>query len=460
MGGEVAIVEGMDRLLAREPAPLGDALAEALRADGVELHLGVHAAAASPRRRRLRARARRRPVLRGDRLLVATGRRPRVEGLGLETVGIEAGRARHRGRRAHERGRRPVGDRRRHRHLAADLRRQVPGPRRGGEHPRRARARPTTPRFRASCSPTRRRRGRRGGRAASRATVPLAEVAAHRHLHARVRPKPGFMTLVSDGERLTGAYAVGPEAGEWLQQATLAIRARVPLAVLRDVDPAVPHVLRGVPPRAARARGARPRADRLTVGRCNARRRPMTVASNGARARNSAVFRDAAGPRSGRPAARHAPAGDEEAFAFEERATLKTWLFHILANKAKTRGVRERVSACAWRSRALPTTQQAVLTLRDVEGLEADDRRGGSSLPARAVRERGPAGAPASPGPAPRAAGRRPRSGSGRTLGHVGPARRTAIEVGLEARRLARVERAVEVGGDALHEVGVGELSG
>jgi pyruvate/2-oxoglutarate dehydrogenase complex dihydrolipoamide dehydrogenase (E3) component len=34
---------------------------------------------------------------------------------------------------------------------------------------------------------------------------------------------------------LTGAYALGPEAGEWLQQATVAIRARVPLTVLRDV---------------------------------------------------------------------------------------------------------------------------------------------------------------------------------------------------------------------------------
>jgi hypothetical protein len=43
-----------------------------------------------------------------------------------------------------------------------------------------------------------------------------------------------FLTLLSDGDRLTGAYALGPEAGEWLQQATLAIRARVPLDVLRD----------------------------------------------------------------------------------------------------------------------------------------------------------------------------------------------------------------------------------
>jgi dihydrolipoamide dehydrogenase len=44
----------------------------------------------------------------------------------------------------------------------------------------------------------------------------------------------GFLTLLSDGQRLTGAYALGPEAGEWLQQATLAIRAHVPLDVLGD----------------------------------------------------------------------------------------------------------------------------------------------------------------------------------------------------------------------------------
>jgi pyruvate/2-oxoglutarate dehydrogenase complex dihydrolipoamide dehydrogenase (E3) component len=47
--------------------------------------------------------------------------------------------------------------------------------------------------------------------------------------------KPNFMTLVSDGERLTGACALGPDAGEWLQQATLAIRAKVPLEVMHDV---------------------------------------------------------------------------------------------------------------------------------------------------------------------------------------------------------------------------------
>ena len=66
------------------------------------------------------------------------------------------------------------------------------------------------------------------------ATAPLSEVAktaTYTHAYAESN---GFLTLLSDGERLTGAYALGPEAGEWLQQATLAIRARVPLEVLRD----------------------------------------------------------------------------------------------------------------------------------------------------------------------------------------------------------------------------------
>jgi pyruvate/2-oxoglutarate dehydrogenase complex dihydrolipoamide dehydrogenase (E3) component len=66
-------------------------------------------------------------------------------------------------------------------------------------------------------------------------TAPVSEVAktaTYTHAYAT---SSGFVTLLSDGEHLTGAYALGPEAGEWMQQATLAIRARVPLPVLRDV---------------------------------------------------------------------------------------------------------------------------------------------------------------------------------------------------------------------------------
>jgi dihydrolipoamide dehydrogenase len=60
----------------------------------------------------------------------------------------------------------------------------------------------------------------------------VAKTATYTHAYAESN---GFLTLLSDGEKLTGAYALGPEAGEWLQQAALAIRAAVPLDVLRDV---------------------------------------------------------------------------------------------------------------------------------------------------------------------------------------------------------------------------------
>jgi dihydrolipoamide dehydrogenase len=65
-------------------------------------------------------------------------------------------------------------------------------------------------------------------------TAKLAEVAktaTYTHAYAE---NNGYLTLLSDGQRLTGAHGLGPEAGEWMQQATLAIRAHVPLDVLGD----------------------------------------------------------------------------------------------------------------------------------------------------------------------------------------------------------------------------------
>ncbi|MBK3647999.1 hypothetical protein JHN46_46350, partial [Streptomyces sp. MBT33] len=66
------------------------------------------------------------------------------------------------------------------------------------------------------------------------ATVPISEVAKTAAYTRAYADAVGFLTLLSDGSTVTGAYALGPEAGEWLQQATLAVRARVPLEVLRD----------------------------------------------------------------------------------------------------------------------------------------------------------------------------------------------------------------------------------
>jgi dihydrolipoamide dehydrogenase len=66
------------------------------------------------------------------------------------------------------------------------------------------------------------------------AMVPVSGVAKTATYTRAYADDNGFLALISDGERLTGAYALGPEAGEWLQQATLAIRAHVPLDVLAD----------------------------------------------------------------------------------------------------------------------------------------------------------------------------------------------------------------------------------
>ena len=89
LGGEVALVEAAAHVLAREPAPLGAALGDVLRADGAELYLGVQATAARRDSDNYVLTLEDGHELRGDHLLVATGRRPRTSGIGLETVGIE-----------------------------------------------------------------------------------------------------------------------------------------------------------------------------------------------------------------------------------------------------------------------------------------------------------------------------------------------------------------------------------
>ena len=82
--------------------------------------------------------------------------------------------------------------------------------------------------------------------AAYTGTALVSEVpttATYTHAYAKSN---GFLTLLSDGQRLTGACALGPEAGEWMQQATLAIRAHVPLVVLSDtIQPFTERASRG-----------------------------------------------------------------------------------------------------------------------------------------------------------------------------------------------------------------------
>jgi pyruvate/2-oxoglutarate dehydrogenase complex dihydrolipoamide dehydrogenase (E3) component len=233
LGSSVAIVEGGPHLLPREPEDLGRGLARALESEGIEIHLGRHAAAAARDGDDFVLRFANGEELRSDRLLVATGRRPRTAGLGLETVGIES--AAHGipvdARMNAGPGLWAVGDvagiwpltyvgKYQGRIAAANIL--------GGDREARYDAVPrvvfTDPQVAAVGDPD----------GPVTATVPLAEVARTATYMRRYAERPGFLTLISDGERLTGAQALGPEAGEWLQQATVAIRARVPLDVLAD----------------------------------------------------------------------------------------------------------------------------------------------------------------------------------------------------------------------------------
>ena len=76
------------------PAPLGEALGEVLRRDGVELMLGATAGAARRDGDDYVIALDDGREVRGDRLLVATGRRPRTAGIGLERCAVtDDGRA-------------------------------------------------------------------------------------------------------------------------------------------------------------------------------------------------------------------------------------------------------------------------------------------------------------------------------------------------------------------------------
>jgi len=232
-GGDVTLVEGAEHVLAREPAPLGHALGEEMRRDGIELILGIKAVSARRDGDDYVLVLDDGRELRGDRLLVATGRRPRMPA-GLDTVGVTGGPH---GIPVDAQLR--VADRlwavgdvtgiRLLTHVGKYQGEVVASNILGESREAHYEAIPdvvyTDPQA-ASVGAT---------EAPFSATVQLSEVAktaTYTHDYAK---STGFLTLLSDGETLTGAFALGPEAGEWMQQATLAVRAQVPLAVLRDV---------------------------------------------------------------------------------------------------------------------------------------------------------------------------------------------------------------------------------
>jgi dihydrolipoamide dehydrogenase len=233
LGGEVVVVEAADRLIAREPAPLSEAVAEVLRRDGVELVLGERATAARRDGDDYVLTLEDGRELRGDRLLAATGRSPRVDDIGLETVAVKFDRHGLQVDAQLRAGEQlwAIGDitglwafTHVGKYQGEVVAANILGASREANYEAVPRVMYTDPQAASVGTDD----------VQFTATVPVSEVAktaTYTHAYAESN---GFLTLCSDGERLRGAYALGPEAGEWMQQATLAIRAGVPIDILRD----------------------------------------------------------------------------------------------------------------------------------------------------------------------------------------------------------------------------------
>jgi pyruvate/2-oxoglutarate dehydrogenase complex dihydrolipoamide dehydrogenase (E3) component len=236
LGSRVTLVQGSDRLLPRIDPEAADILAETFREEGIELRLGAKARrveGGSDRSFRLELRDEQ-PV-EAERLLVATGRRSNVEGFGFEQldVRIEKGAVAVDERLAAGTGVWAVGDVTGislFTHVGKYQARVAAANVAGREARADYRAIPasvfTDPQVAAT--------GDTSGKGSVTSSWPLESVSRTATFQ---RPKrPGLLKLYADPEKrvLVGATAVGPEAGEWIGQLTLAVRAEVPVDVLRD----------------------------------------------------------------------------------------------------------------------------------------------------------------------------------------------------------------------------------
>ena len=234
VGSEVTLVEYHDRILARLDPDAGTLLRARFEEEGIRVLVEAHAARAERGGKGVRLRLESGDVLEAERLVVATGRRPNVQELGLEPLGVEIT----------ERGI-GVDDRLRAAegvwaigdaagvglltHLGKYQARVAAANIAGKDARADYRAIPAA----VFTDP----------QVASVGTMEGDAVATARYditggrLSTYERPRrPGFVKVAADASRrtLVGAIAVGPEAGEWLGQLTLAVRAPVPRDVLLD----------------------------------------------------------------------------------------------------------------------------------------------------------------------------------------------------------------------------------
>jgi pyruvate/2-oxoglutarate dehydrogenase complex dihydrolipoamide dehydrogenase (E3) component len=237
-GSQVTLVEAEPRLLPGEPAFAGEILATALRRAGAEIRLGSPATKAERTSDGLTLALEDGTRLDADRLLLATGRQPRISGLGLDALGLG--------------GPLPI--------TASGQVTGVRGPGRvwaagdvtGATHTHLSRYQAEVAAANILGQP----------READYSAIPRCVFTTPSVYAVGERLRPGLASVrvsLSDTTRgrlglddlgcfelyaadgvLAGAVAVGPDAAAWMAEVTLAIRARIPLSILADVVHAFP----------------------------------------------------------------------------------------------------------------------------------------------------------------------------------------------------------------------------
>jgi pyruvate/2-oxoglutarate dehydrogenase complex dihydrolipoamide dehydrogenase (E3) component len=260
-GSQVTLVEAEPGLLPGEPAFAGEILAAALRRAGAEICLGSPATKAERTSEGLTLALADGTRIDADRLLLASGRRPRLSGLGLDALGITVAPGMALPTTTSCRVAEPeaggpsrvwaagdvTGSTQTHagRYQARVVAANILGQRREADYSAIPRCVYTTPSVYAvgvvpSVPST---PGSPGAPAPGLVTAraDLADTARAR-LSADERDILGGLELYADTEQgvLVGAAAVGPDAATWMSEITLAIRAKIPITVLADVVHAFP----------------------------------------------------------------------------------------------------------------------------------------------------------------------------------------------------------------------------
>jgi len=236
-GSQVTLIEADAGLLPGEAAFAGEILTAALRRAGVEIFLGSPATKAERTPEGLTLALQDGTRIDADRLLLATGRRPRLSGLGLDALGIITAPGQALPTDASCQvvsGVWAAGDvtgithTHASRYQAGVVAANLLGQRREADYSAIPRCVYTVPSVYAVGEPA------RAGLSVAR--VPLSDTVRGR----LGRDDLGRLELYAADGVLAGAVAVGPDAATWMAEVTLAIRAKIPVTVLADVVHAYP----------------------------------------------------------------------------------------------------------------------------------------------------------------------------------------------------------------------------